>query len=407
MCVIIVKKPGIQLPYDKIAAACKVNPDGWGVTVIKEEELLSYKNYDPKGNNVDDVYKVIQTHIDYPQFIHLRFSTKGTKNLENTHPFTVLSKPDCQVEFMHNGTLSRFGDSTRSDTREFCETIVSPLLEMFYAQLGKDLLNSPLLSDIMEEYSGNGYFVLYDNNANYIVAGGKGYVHDGWWSSNEYSFQASWRTSSKSSGYYHSSSSSYGTSYYGSNWNSDEDVLDTYIDEVTAEHTEAGNTWRNHKGDIVCWDTQNQDYKVVISTEDIRREAEKRRTADAEAKAKDTNVCALPPPKDVKDPDDPVPFRDLFKTDREEETRLESKLLGYALSEAKRKKLGWADHVAPTNRTTFVELAGIGDLSELNVFTVDEIEALILQTPHAAALLLMDLLHELYRQDMAEKKEAA
>ena len=102
-----------------------------------------------------------------------------------------------------------------------------------------------------------------------------------------------------------------------------------------------------------------------------------------------------------------MPFRDLFKGDREEETRLESKLLGYALSEAKRKKLGWADHVAPTNRTTFVELAGIGDLSELNVFTVDEIEALILQTPHAAALLLMDLLHELYRQDMAEKKEAA
>jgi hypothetical protein len=100
---------------------------------------------------------------------------------------------------------------------------------------------------------------------------------------------------------------------------------------------------------------------------------------------------------------EPVPFQDLFN----EDTKEQCQSLGYALAEAKRKSLSWAEHTPPSERYSFVELASLTNLEDVCLLTVEEIEEMVLQIPQAASVLILDLLHELYTTKRPAQRQAA
>src|SRR5438045_8963039 len=90
MCVIIVRQPGVTLPFDKLQTACKVNAHGWGLAVVDRGRIELSHQLTAEGNNPDGVARALEDASDQLALLHLRFVTAGDKSLENCHPFRVL-----------------------------------------------------------------------------------------------------------------------------------------------------------------------------------------------------------------------------------------------------------------------------------------------------------------------------
>jgi hypothetical protein len=370
MCVIIVKKPDVIIPYDKIDSACAVNNDGWGLSVLQEPgKLLNYKGFKASGNDPDEIYDLINRHKEHTQFLHLRFVTKGDKNLENTHPFPLIEEEDYQLYLMHNGTLSfsKFDiPDGQSDTRAFCEQYASPTAKAFYTVAGKDLLNDVNFLRMMDHFiSASWYFALYDNLGNYRVLGGQGHWHDSdtWWSSNTYSFNSSHRIA------------------YSNN-----DYQNTHWHNWARGESFNREPFRDNKGKLIRWDAAKHKYVPV-------EEEEKKTTV---TKATTTTTTEKEVGKSV------IPFLS------EKNIKSQGVALGYALSEAKRKGLDWASHTPPKERPTFTELCDLDNLDQACLLNEEDIEELIGNYPEATLILILDLLHALYfSKRVAQQKELA
>ena len=193
MCVIIRRDPGVTLDYDKLASACKVNPHGMGIITVDRGEMHLRKYFWEKGNDPDVLARALEVAKDVPAFIHLRFTTRGGTNYDNVHPFGILkkSKHGMDLQFMHNGTLSDFGTKTESDTKDFAKSFVTPLTEKLLAAVGPEAVTKdPTLATILAKYAGNySVFMMVDNFGNCSITNeDEGFQFDGWWASNEYSF---------------------------------------------------------------------------------------------------------------------------------------------------------------------------------------------------------------------------
>jgi predicted glutamine amidotransferase len=201
MCVIIHRTPGIEIPFDKLRSACIVNPDGMGLAIADRGKVELRRIYRSNGNDVDELAKFLEDNKNYNVFAHLRFRTKGNKDAVNVHPFTVLTKKrhGMDVQFMHNGTLPDFGTTDWCDSKHFAETLLQPLLLRFL-QSGMDydeVLKDPILKSILESYSRkSSTFLLLDNEGNDLKIG-EGKQFEGWWASNEYSFNRHHREPNK------------------------------------------------------------------------------------------------------------------------------------------------------------------------------------------------------------------
>jgi len=226
MCVIIYRKPNTVIDFEKLRSACTVNPDGMGLIAIDRGKLELRKHFTGKGNDPEVLQKFFDDSIDLDVYVHLRYRTKGATDKENVHPFGVLKKAKhgIDVQFMHNGTLTDFGTKEMCDSRHFTKTFLTPVAERFLPSLGEPgkLLHDPLYVSLLEKYAGrNSVFLLADNLGNHrIVNYDEGKEFDGWWASNEYSFNRFHREKDEGSRYY-----SY--SYTGkSSWERDVDQAD-------------------------------------------------------------------------------------------------------------------------------------------------------------------------------------
>lgn len=193
MCVIIHRKPGAELPFDKLKSACLVNPDGFGVLIPDRGKLEMRRVFSNNGNSADELAKLFEDAKDLNVYAHLRFRTKGPKDLTNVHPFTVVNnKTDgIDVQFMHNGTLSDFGNDIACDSRAFTFEIVRPLYRMVAAKVGKErALYDPLFGKLLGKYAGpSSFFTLVDSLGNSLTINHKrGHDFDWGWASNTYSF---------------------------------------------------------------------------------------------------------------------------------------------------------------------------------------------------------------------------
>lgn len=213
MCVIIHRQPNVEIPFDKLTSACLVNGDGWGVAIPDRGKLELRRVFESKGNDPDKIARILEDAKGQDVFLHLRFKTKGATDLKNVHPFTVTNKKTdgIDVQFMHNGTLSDFGNQADCDSKVFAREIVRPLYQALRSELGNNALRSPLFSKIMHKYAGpSSLFAVVDSlGNNLIVNKDRGVQFDGWWASNQYSFNSSHRDPPKTyNNYYYSSARS-------------------------------------------------------------------------------------------------------------------------------------------------------------------------------------------------------
>jgi hypothetical protein len=170
-----------------------------GLAVVDRGKMELRKYFDPKGNDPEVVAKFLEDAKKQDVYIHLRYRTRGARDKENVHPFGILknAKHGIDIQFMHNGTLTDFGNATDCDSKDFVKSILTPVSERFIKSIDPgQLLHDPVYTAILDKYAGKGsVFLLFDNLGNHrIVNYDNGKDFTGWWASNEYSFNRSHRS---------------------------------------------------------------------------------------------------------------------------------------------------------------------------------------------------------------------
>lgn len=222
MCVIFDIPKNKEVPFDKyLKPACLRNKDGWGIVVVDRGKLLVERFYEKDGYDPEQVMKKLEEYKSLDRMLHVRFTTKGEKSINNVHPFEVLSEKTFGygIQMMHNGTFHSFGGTTRSDSREFAEDLLTPLTETFYKG-GKTtgLFEDPTYEKILKEFVPNSSIVTLigsDGKKLIIDKGNSGKTYeDSFWASNNWYFEKERSTYQSSvpfrpatSGYYGQASS--------------------------------------------------------------------------------------------------------------------------------------------------------------------------------------------------------
>lgn len=206
MCVIIEKQPGFLIPHNMLDTACDINKHGFGISYINKGKLKTIKKADTP-NDPKVIADILEPLKDVKVYIHLRHATVGDVVMMNCHPFDVSPAKRYQVQMMHNGTLWGFSpDKTstpldsRSDTLIFATKVVAPLIQRGYAYLGDKVLEDEFTIKILRSYiTQNSVVVFFDNKGRSIRFNkSQGKDFEGFWASNDYSFQQShYRSSTK------------------------------------------------------------------------------------------------------------------------------------------------------------------------------------------------------------------
>lgn len=183
MCVIIHLAAGATINKQQLFNAVHNNWHGYGVLLRDDDRLWLNKKFDKDGTNPEDVWKLIEDNKDIERYVHLRFSTRGATDEGNTQPFEVYNSASRQVFFMHNGTLNSFGNHNTgaSDTKEFCETVLSPALLRWDGEYGKADYNDPMFYKLVVDKQwvshSKGLFISNDLDPLRIGAGWSEYKH--------------------------------------------------------------------------------------------------------------------------------------------------------------------------------------------------------------------------------------
>ena len=120
MCVIIIKRKGVQLPAPEILDACHVaNPDGMGFV------SSSGKNY--RGMRYEKLLSRLDSvGVEEECIIHFRFATHGSIRPKNCHPFR-----SGKVWVAHNGILPIDAKGDMTDSETAFRYILMPAIKWF------------------------------------------------------------------------------------------------------------------------------------------------------------------------------------------------------------------------------------------------------------------------------------
>lgn len=176
MCWLFHKPSGKRVPEEYYNTAQKINKDGYGLIwfhdgVVQVLKTMDYSEFLTKLKTLDD-YNVVG---------HLRYTSMGKTNLENSHPF------DCGngAYMAHNGTMTSMRTvactttcDDNSDTRNLAEVIKLCKWEQI-----SDIL--PLIHQITGKTGNKLVFMEADGSVT-IVNKNLGVEEDGIWYSNEY-----------------------------------------------------------------------------------------------------------------------------------------------------------------------------------------------------------------------------
>lgn len=361
MCVIILRTAGTSIPFEKIRSACIVNPDGWGFAIADRGKLTVRKGLD-KVTNPEEIQKILEDSKDQDLLLHLRYVTAGKRTIDNCHPFEVLNKKEHGVDiaFCHNGTLWTWKepDSDYSDSWHVCTKLLKPLFQRVAAYAGpENALKDEFAIELMEQTAGtNSLFGLIDGNGLQLAINhDQGKEYEGWWASNDYSFNTRHRepttTTSKTVTYpnYHDDDQ------YWEKWKKDKD-------QKEATKTIIGSPANACVKDPlpVEQDLSDEDEKDMQKMEDILEQGEQ--------------------------------IKKVLTSMEGKNTRLNPALVKACLAKTRPK---------------FIEVCKIDSLLEMTRFDPDDIEELTIFYPDAAAILIKDLLYELYMKEVRTRREAA
>ena len=122
MCLLIFKPAGQTIPFDHLEQGHINNSHGSGVVAATGKKLFTLKGHDYTHEDISDY---IERNTDLPMIIHFRLASHGPINYSNTHPFKLPQ----DWAAAHNGMIDLpIMDNTKSDTREFLERYVEPVL---------------------------------------------------------------------------------------------------------------------------------------------------------------------------------------------------------------------------------------------------------------------------------------
>lgn len=116
MCILIVKRTGVQFPsVQAIQESCTHNPDGFAMSYYAEGKVNIFRTLDK--NEFLAKYRAVSalSYKKVSMIIHARIATHGSVKLENTHCWM---DEKTGIVFAHNGILSiaNRGDLTDSET---------------------------------------------------------------------------------------------------------------------------------------------------------------------------------------------------------------------------------------------------------------------------------------------------
>lgn len=126
MCVIIVKKQGVELPkYELLKRAYKCNSDGCGYVTLNNSKIHCYKSL-----NFNDFYKDFKANVNVESetIIHFRLATHGSKNVNNCHPF---ANADKSIYFAHNGVLPIESTNDQTDSQILFNSILLGAIDIY------------------------------------------------------------------------------------------------------------------------------------------------------------------------------------------------------------------------------------------------------------------------------------
>jgi hypothetical protein len=408
MCVIISRKPGIDIPAAKIESACHVNSDGWGISVLDRGKLITHKEYSSKGNDPERVLKALEQAKDHQVYLHLRYCTVGEKDEDNCHPVKILDQENdgADIFLMHNGTIYDFKSETRkdrSDTVNFAELLLMPIFSAFADQVGgEEVLNEDqpcrwVIESVMAKFIGSSSKVLlYDNLGREIIFNRKdGTEHQGWWSSNTYSFDRTHRdptvpiyTTTHTYGQGGNSSANSSRTYYGGRYS----------------HYNDGSIWDKQLQRHLTDDEKVDFYKTNRSPDKPDTPLKNAPSGGANNKSAtaNSNVVALLPWQGQQAVRTTTEFSDKLK---QEASQLKE-TMGPILKHSNGNSDASIASMEPTFRTTYIELLGINSLEELTCLEHDDIQELVDNFQESTTVLIMDLLHELYVRENPHSTKA-
>lgn len=188
MCLLVNQPEGVVFESAWIDDFYTYNADGVGVMWAEDGVIHTVKHL-PKDQN--DLISFFRKYIDNKKCAwHLRMKTHGHIDLENCHPYLVLSKEDgYPIYLMHNGVLhtGNSADTTKSDTWHYIQDVIRPILKTnptaFMEEWFKNLIE--------DHIGGSNKFIMMDALGNTVVFNEKAGVE--WhecWLSNTYAWSA-------------------------------------------------------------------------------------------------------------------------------------------------------------------------------------------------------------------------
>ena len=253
MCQYFWKPAGVTIDEEKLRNSVINNPHGWGILYRDDPSEGKVNPFefimcdDPeKDTDPDEIVNLMNSKLkDKDVYLHLRWVTAGDRSIDNIHPFSVLERGKKQLFLMHNGTLSEFKpkiDDSRSDTRIFTDTVMSPLAKTMRKPFKWDSWKE--VSTLIHKLIGSWSRVMLISSAesvpllfNYSKHHFEKDENGGhlWLASNSYSFNPDHRKPKTNTNYYsYSGYSSYYSTYEGRssvNWYKDRiKVGDVFVD---------------------------------------------------------------------------------------------------------------------------------------------------------------------------------
>ena len=133
------------------------NPDGAGFMYAEDKQLHVKKGY----FTFKEFYKEYKPHGDKQVLIHFRIKTHGPIDKDNCQPFLVNNS----LGFIHNGIISGYGSSSKSDTIEFNESI----LQKIVSKHGNNSLFDDPMVELIENVIAYSKLVFLDRHCNFTI----------------------------------------------------------------------------------------------------------------------------------------------------------------------------------------------------------------------------------------------
>jgi Glucosamine 6-phosphate synthetase, contains amidotransferase and phosphosugar isomerase domains len=176
MCVAILKPAGKYLDPDDLCLAHQANSDGCGFTVRCPQGLLTRKGL----WSFAEFWRQFEPYQHLDALVHFRWASMGVVTAENCHPFAVFK----ELALIHNGHFGGYGGKEKSDTREWMELVLRPLLKH-----DPTALDTPVVRRLLEASIGRSKVALLGTAKTYILGGDKEDWEDEiWYSQREYRY---------------------------------------------------------------------------------------------------------------------------------------------------------------------------------------------------------------------------